>query len=311
MIAASADWSVAARKRWITLARRQHDRWRLSAARPVGNATALLSALTAEAGGAPVALGLDVPIGVPFAYAERHARRVAADFPAFLRRLTDRPDFFRVADSVHEVSPERPVYPALWRQGSSAGRGLHAAALGLADPGQMLRLCDRPTDSRPAAAPLFWTLGPNQVGKAALHAWREVLIPALIGPAAPGLWPFDGPLSGLLAGEQIAVCEVYPAEALRQIGLRPVGSKRRQRDRSRLGALLGDAMLTLRAAPEPALAADLADGFGADPSAEDRMDSFIGLLGLLNVLEGNRPDTAPPDPPIAHWEGWILGQSPP
>ena len=38
------------------------------------------------------------------------------------------------------------------------------------------------------------------------------------------------------------------------------------------------------------------------------MDSVIGLLGMLNVLAGNRPDTAPADPWITRWEGWVLGQ---
>jgi hypothetical protein len=51
------------------------------------------------------------------------------------------------------------------------------------------------------------------------------------------------------------------------------------------------------------------DGFGADANGEDRFDSVLGVLCVLNVLAGNRPDTAPADPWIKRWEGWVLGQT--
>ena len=51
------------------------------------------------------------------------------------------------------------------------------------------------------------------------------------------------------------------------------------------------------------------DGFGADAFGEDRFDSVLGILCVLNVLAGNRPDTAPADPWIQRWEGWVLGQT--
>jgi hypothetical protein len=35
----------------------------------------------------------------------------------------------------------------------------------------------------------------------------------------------------------------------------------------------------------------------------------LGVLCVLNVLAGNRPDTAPNDPWIHRWEGWVLGQT--
>ena len=35
----------------------------------------------------------------------------------------------------------------------------------------------------------------------------------------------------------------------------------------------------------------------------------LGVLCVLNVVAGNRPDTAPPDPWIMRWEGWVLGQT--
>ena len=47
----------------------------------------------------------------------------------------------------------------------------------------------------------------------------------------------------------------------------------------------------------------------ATPPGEDRFDCVLGVLCVLNVLAGNRPDTAPPDPWIRRWEGWVLGQT--
>ena len=51
----------------------------------------------------------------------------------------------------------------------------NAAALGLDGAAALSRACDRATAERPAGAPLFWTLGANQVGKAAIAAWRTML----------------------------------------------------------------------------------------------------------------------------------------
>jgi phosphatidate cytidylyltransferase len=41
----------------------------------------------------------------------------------------------------------------------------------------------------------------------------------------------------------------------------------------------------------------------------DRFDSLLGLLCVLTVLAGERPDTVPADPWITRWEGWVLGQT--
>jgi hypothetical protein len=53
----------------------------------------------------------------------------------------------------------------------------------------------------------------------------------------------------------------------------------------------------------------LAEGFGTDAAGEDRFDSLVGLLGLIGVLEGLRPDLVPDDPWVRRWEGWVLGQT--
>ena len=238
---------MEARKRWVTIARRQGALWQASAPRLVGDPAALAAGLIAERG--PAALGLDLPLGVPRGFAER---RQEADFPGFLAGLTQNLDFFTVSPSLETVSPARPFYPARGIKGMT--RLAHAAALGLADASGLSRLCDRATAERPAGAPVFWTLGANQSGKAAISAWRDWLARAL-------------------------------APALR------------------------DAMAALTVTPDSAWAEIIQVGFGSDAAGEDRFDSLIGLLGLIGVIDGRRPDFIPADPMIRAWEGWVLGQT--
>jgi hypothetical protein len=156
---------------------------------------------------------------------------------------------------------------------------------------------------------VFWTLGANQSGKAAIAAWRDWLGPALAEGAPIALWPFAGPLHSLLAPGRAALAEVYPAEALRQLGLRIAGSKRAQGPRRALAEDLRAAMARLGVLPSPALALAVHDGFGSDPAGEDRLDCVLGLLCLVAVLDGARPDHVPEDAWIRRWEGWVLGQT--
>lgn len=302
MLAAHADWSIAPAKRWMALARRTARGWVAEAPRPVGDTSALLPALLAE--GVPVALGLDLPLGLPRGFA---AARAEADFPAFLAARHGDAPFFEVSPTLDTVGPARPFYPARGVKGMT--RAAHAAALGLDGPASLSRLCDLATATRPAGAPVFWTLGANQSGKAAIAAWRDWLAPALAAGAPISLWPFAGPLHGLLAPGRVAVAEVYPAEALRQLGLKLAGSKRAQPPRMALAEALLAAMARLRVAPSAALARCVSEGFGADAAGEDRLDCVLGLLNLIAVLDGSRADYIPEDPWITRWEGWVLGQS--
>jgi hypothetical protein len=302
MLAAHADWSLDPRKRWMALARRGQGGWLAEAPRLVGEPAALIPALLEE--GAPVALGLDLPLGVPRAWA---AGRAEADFPSLLRGLADDPGFFEVGRTLADVSPARPFYPQRGVKGMT--RLDHARALGLAAATDLSRHCDRATALRPAGAPVFWTLGANQSGKAAISAWRDWLAPALAAGAPLALWPYAGPLHGLLAPGRVAIAEVYPAEALRQLGLRLAGSKRAAAPRIALAGALRAVMERLRVEPSPALAGMIGAGFGADAAGEDRLDCVLGLLNLIAVLDGARPDFVPDDPCIRRWEGWVLGQT--
>ncbi|MGD0109279.1 MAG: hypothetical protein ABSC06_35370 [Rhodopila sp.] len=304
-LAAHADWSIDPRKRWITVAARTTTSWTLAEPRLVGDVATLLPRLTEEAEGGAVALGADLPIGLPRAYA---AVRPETDFRAFLRNVGGMPDFFTVCASLDELRPDRPFYPARGIAGMT--RLSHALALGLTDAAGLSRACDRATAERPAGAPLFWTLGANQSGKAAIAAWQHLILPALKN-SEPSLrlWPFEGPFRSLLSAGSVALAETYPAEALRHLGMKLRGSKRRHADRCAAGGALMTVMERLLATPDDAMRRAVLTGFGADASGEDRFDSVLGVLCVLNVLAGNRPDTAPGDPWIQRWEGWVLGQT--
>ena len=133
-----------------------------------------------------------------------------------------------------------------------------------------------------------------------------MLVPAL---ATVRLWPFDGPFLSLLAPGSVALAETYPAEAMRHLAIPTRGSKRRQSDRAAVANPLRDAMARLRIVPDAAMAIAVSDGFGPDAAGEDRFDCVLGLLCVINVLAGNRPDDTPPDPWLTRWEGWVLGQT--
>ncbi len=304
MLAVHADWSVDPRKRWFVKGLCRKAGWMLEAPEPVGDLTTFFERLRLSADGA-VALGVDLPLGLPRHYVQKHVQSI--DFLSFLHGLTRDATFFSVCADLAELGPDRPFYPARGMKGMT--RASHAAALGLDDAHGLSRHCDRITATRPAGAPLFWTLGANQTGKAAIAAWRDLLLPALHGPAPPALWPFMGDFNMLLRTHQIVIAETYPAEALRHLGLRLAGSKRRQSDRAAIAAPLRAAMQALNTNPSPAMSAAIDDGFGADAAGEDRFDATIGVLGVINVIAGNRPDGIPDDPWLRRWEGWVLGQT--
>jgi hypothetical protein len=304
MLAAHADWSIDAGKRFICIATARRGGWLIDAPKAVGPVGSLLSQLRERAHGAPVALGLDVPLGLPRCYASQ--LKGPRDFLEFLRNLQPDSMFFDVCPTLDLVSLQRPFYPTRGIKGMT--RMAHARALGMADAAGLSRLCDRATSKRPAGAPIFWTLGANQTGKAAISAWRDMILPGLAADTLR-LWPFEGDLRALLAPDAIVCAETYPAESLRQLGLELSGSKRRQTDRAALSDALHGGLGKLGAEPSADLAALIRDGFGNAASGEDQLDSLLGVLNVIAVVDGYRSDSAPADQWIKHWEGWVLGQS--
>ena len=275
----------------------------MDAPRLVGDVQGFAESL--RGAGVPAVLGLDLPLGVPRHYA---MQRPEAGFVDFLRARAGDGRFFTVSGTLDSVGLAAPFYPMRGVKGMT--RASHAAALGLPDADALHRWCDRATPTRPAGAPPFWTLGANQSGKAAITAWRDWLAPALAAGAPLDIWPFAGRLHGLLRTGRLAVAEVYPAEALRQLGLKLAGSKRDRAVRLGLAEPLGEVMATLSVAPSPEMGAVLRDGFGADTAGEDRLDCTLGLLALIAVLDGVREDSIPEDDMVRRWEGWVLGQAP-
>lgn len=344
--------------------------YEIEAPEPAGSGLDLLGILgnagpSPTGDGSPVLLGVDFPLGVPAAYAARVGLR---SFRALLERLGSGgalAGLHEIAATLDEVSLERPFYPAGRVVAGSARRGDHAGALGL--PLEALwRTCDRLA----GAEALFWTLGPRQVGKAAIAGWRELLVPLVTssgtvpgssllpsgssvvacgssvvasgssvvasgsvssarevpapgagvpapirgdahGGPAVGLWPFDGELGELLAARRLVVAEAWPSMGRRLLPSAPGSprwSKRTVEGRRAQGDRIRRLAQSVGASPSDAASVTIERGFV--DSGEDGFDAFVGLLGMLDVLQHGEALPSPPDrpePAILDVEGWILG----
>lgn len=300
-VVAHADWGTSPTKRWVALAEASGPLFEAHAPVPVGDLSTYLDRLISRGGGDGCVLaGFDFPIGVPEAYAKRAG---IESFPAALADFA--PDFYEPADLPDEISPRRPFYPR--RPGTSAQRHL-VEGLGVRRMDELLRKCDRATDRRPAASPLFWTLGPKAAGKAAIVGWRDVLAP-IVRRRRRGiaLWPFDGELDELLAAASIVVVETYPREFYDHLGVSFRGTSKRRVEARRLAA---DSLLRWATATgvrlEPRLERELVAGFPGT-GGDDRFDAAVGLFGMLNVVLKRRGPGAPEDLAVRSVEGWILG----
>ena len=153
-------------------------------------------------------MGFDFPIGIPARYA---ALVGIEEFKSFLLQLGvgEFSDFFRIYIKSSEISKHRPFYPH--KPGGTKHKDLFSA-LGLTCMDDLRRKCELGHDARRPACPLFWTLGGNQVGRAAIIGWRDVITPALRANRPPMLWPFDGTIDELLEPGNIVIVETYPAE---------------------------------------------------------------------------------------------------
>jgi hypothetical protein len=312
-VVAHADWSVDPRKRWVARAVHQgKGRYRADAPERVGPLAGFMERLRRDAAhDGAVFLGFDFPIGLPRAYARRAGiagfRRV---FPGLGQG--EWRDFFRAAEGPEQIALGRPFYPAKARPRGAASRRHLPVGLGLEGWADLLRACDPGHSGRGAACALFWTLGPQQVGKAAIVGWRDLLIPALLAGVDLAIWPFDGDLAALLAEREVVVAETYPAELYAHLGLRGSGAalgKRRQAARAAHGPRLLDRLHGLGMTADPALPRAIVEGFGPAPDGEDPFDSTVGLIGMVNVVRGHRPAPVPEDPAVRAVEGWILGQA--
>lgn len=297
-----ADWSTSPPKRWAGVAVKTADGWSVEAPSQIVDVGRFVDLLTGDP--APTLAGFDFPIGFPNSYGE------ATGLPNFCVALDQLgcgqwSQFCSPATVPEEISIYRPFYPQ--RASAGARRAHLLSGLGCTSMDQLLRRCELPTETRRAACSLFWTLGGNQVGKAAISGWQEVVAPARRRGAK--IWPFDGPLGALVRSARLTIVETYPTEAYGHVGIRfSAGqSKRRQKDRQTVASQIEAWASLNQVAVSPELVFLLRDGFGPKASAEDPFDAVLGLLGMIEVVEGRR--SAGETAANATWEGWILGQS--
>ncbi len=299
-----ADWSKHAKNRWVARAARTDAGWQVAPPRLVGDTRAFVDELFITVD--PVLAGFDFPIGVPAAYGQLTG---LPDFSTALEVFGrgEWAEFFVVAETPQQVSRTRPFYPHASRAGSKQSHLLHG--LGIESVEALRRQCERATPTRRAACQLFWTLGPNQVGKAAISGWQEVVVPARRRGAR--LWPFDGTLAALARSGVPVLAETYPAEAYGHVGVvfRAGTSKKCQNDRRAAMTGLCDWARQRGITFSAELVAQLEDGFGARGGGDDKFDALIGVLGMIEVTDGRRMERPADHSSGAAWEGWILGQA--
>ncbi len=308
-LVAHADWGSKPIKRWMAVARLTGNTYELDTPELVGDVPSLLTRLDKRVtDGGPFVIGFDFPIGVPVSYARcSDIARFVDELPKFGSGRWSQ--FYELAISPAQISPHRPFYPS--RPGGTSQQAL-ALALGMRDIQHLLRVCEHGDAHRGDAAVLFWTLGPKQVGRAAIIGWRDVIAPSLRQKDyRVAVWPFDGEFDLLLQQSRCVIVETYPAEACLHLGLAPPGrgwSKRCQADRRgqgdglllwarKRGVTLSERLRTM-----------ICDGFGAGESAEDPFDAVLGLMSMIEVLLGHRSPGRHPESAIREVEGWIFGQ---
>ena len=303
-LVAHADWSTEPNKRWCATAVLEDDgRYRVDAPVRVGDVDTYFSRLRTRAGSSAVVFtGFDFPIGLPASYASKVG---FTDFRTALPRLgrDEWSDFYEPARSQSDISIGRPFYPYATRKKGEHRQEHLYGRLGLRGMSDLKRRCERRAQS------LFWLIGSNQVGKAAISGWRDLLAPALARDATLSIWPFDGRLDDLLARPGVVAAETYPAEVYRHLGLGVLrGSKQRQSDRAADSSTMRDWAQTNGVHLTKRLKHEIEDGFGTNRNGDDRFDAVVGLFGMLDVVFGNLESGEPRDD-TTQIEGWILGYS--
>ena len=170
-IVAHCDWSKDPRKRWLASANRTDDTWEIALPEPVGDTSDLLTRLSRRADGG-VILGFDFPIGLPVAYGSKTGFR---DFRAALGHSVTAigrlgTTSARMSNRSRAFERSIPRGPAVAPEPSSSTNSACPENISFVSASAR-----RPNGQAPCI--LFWTLGGNQVGKAAITAWREAWCP--------------------------------------------------------------------------------------------------------------------------------------
>jgi hypothetical protein len=268
-----ADWSTSAAKKWMAVATRSVRGWEVEAPRLVPSAPEFLDGWLLD--GRSVLAGFDFPIGLPLKYAK------TTGFGNFVEALAhfgegewDR--FYVVAEKPADISTRRPFYPA-----NSRGQPRQAhllRALGFETIDDLRRLCERKTATRRAACSMFWTVGANQVGKAVIDGWQNVIRPALNRGA--GLWPFQGGLTELSKSGNCILCETYPQEAYSHVDIQFTFRRGEGKSSQQTRRTVGKSILTWAERQSVNLrdnARDaIKDGFGASGLGEINLTLWSG-----------------------------------
>jgi hypothetical protein len=305
-----ADWSINPAKRWVAVAVLQPGgRWLICELSNVPDPSRLffhLKSLQLLPG--CILSGFDFPIGLPYQYALKTGITSFLAAVPLLGKNGWR-KFYFPAESPSEINLRRPFFPS--KPGGSRHSHL-ANGLGLSFV-ELYRLCETRQINRRAACPLFWTMGGQQVGKAAISGWRDLLTPALSDPVIDlKIWPFSGLLAELCQpGASVAV-ETYPTEFYTHLGLSFASQSRRSKRRYLDRQAYADHLISWATGHNIDLDVSirhlLLKGFDDAPTGEDRFDAFVGLYGMINIIQGNHPAGEPLLPHISKVEGWIFGQ---
>ncbi|WP_254869748.1 methyltransferase type 12 [Thalassospira sp. HF15] len=298
---------MSAKGRWVAKARRSDTGWEIHTIEPVGMLNQFRGSLSDHGAQNPVWLGLDMPIG--FVDAWYNGANVK-DFKALLSLLeTDQwREFFDVCQSPDEIRHIRPFYPQSSGAKGSVTRDHLIKALGLADFNALHRDCEFPTRKRTAACPSFWTLGANQVGKGMLHGLKHLILPGY----ADGfhIWPFMGDLETLCKSPGVTLIETYPGEIYGWLDAKSELTKSNQNSREHYLHKLRDNAHANGIEIRDAVWNDIKDGFGPDHGKDDAFDALIGVMGLIEIADGRRPEHLPRTPSVLEREGWIVGLDP-
>lgn len=291
-IVVAADWGVSWEKRWMARAVREGTRYSLSHPVPIGASEGFVGRVRQHlpAGGTAL-VGVDFPIGLPREYAKR--KFPGMGFRVILERLEE--EFFKPTD---RPCLERPFGP----------QSTHAGVLGPNELAKMLevellRECDRSSK----AHPMFYTLGPRQVGRAAADGWRKVIRPNL---GEISLWPFDGALADLLARPGLVLAEIYPGLFFGRSGGRIGKGEGKETEGARrrvFRELMGRARSE---GVEITLTPSADEWVEAGFASSDDFDPMLSILGMLRALQAGQPLQPADAPVVDQVEGWILGLIP-
>lgn len=305
-----ADWSVAAKGRWKAHAGRKNGDWLIDDMSPVGDIPLFIDMMAQQARKKRVVLGLDFPIGLCRAWYQKAGFNTFAAVLDWLKKPAGQ-CFFEICETPEQISPNRPFYPVRAGAKGRVKRTHLVDGLGVDDFAQLYRECEKASNGRPAAAVPFWTLGANQVGKAMLHGWQNLLLPGI--ERGCHIWPFDGELGCLLHQPGMTLIETYPGEIYGWLGLHhldlPSGrfAKSRQPSRREVLAQLIPDLAKQGIHITPKIQAQIANGIDNANGKDDAFDAFIGVIGLILIAIGKRSENLPDSNRIQTQEGWIIG----